>query len=67
MNNENDIIDEYLKLTGQTFQELMSGAHAFGTSFVTNLAKQAIEENKKIIWEDEPGKIDAMSFTLEDL
>jgi 3-dehydroquinate synthetase len=65
----NKIIAEYLKMTGQTKQELYSGAQAFGMAYInTELIPKAIKEKKKIVWKDEFDKgIDAMSFTLEKL
>jgi hypothetical protein len=63
--DNNKIIDEYLKMTGQSRQELYGGAEAFGISYInTELVPKAIKEKKKIVWKDEFDKgIDAMSFS----
>ena len=62
-------IDQYLARTGQTFQELMSGAEAFGDNKIHELVIQANKENKKIVWHDDqdPEAIDVMSFSLENV
>lgn len=48
-------VEEYLKKSGQTEQELMSGADQYGANFIFNdLVKQALKEHKRIIWYDDP-------------
>lgn len=47
---ESDAVDTYLKMSGQTFQYLMSGAMQYGPGFIYELMLQAIRENKKIVW-----------------
>lgn len=60
-------IDQYLKMTGQTMQELLAGSEAFGITKIDELVKQCLAENKKIIWKDVPGTIGQMTYSLEDL
>lgn len=68
MDNENDDIKKYLARTGQSYQDLMSGAEAFGIQKILDLVKEANRENKKIIWQDGPESItDSMSFTLQQV
>jgi hypothetical protein len=60
------MIEKYLEMTGQTRQELFAGESCYGYDFIVNeLIPQAIKENKKIVWKDEPDLgLDAMSFEL---
>ena len=69
MNNTVEDIDLYLEKTGQSRQDLLAGAQAFGVQFIyDNLIPRALKENKKIVWKDEPSKgLDAVSYTLEDI
>ena len=68
MNTTMNDIDKYLARTGETFQELMSGAHAFGIEKISEMVAKANRENKKIVWHDDPElSIDAMSYSFEDL
>jgi hypothetical protein len=61
-------INKYLIMTGQTEQELFAGEQAFGTDFILNLVSQALKEQKKIVWKDEPNTgLDAMSYSLQPL
>lgn len=60
-------IEKYLKMSGQTKQELFGGAQAFGMEFIYNeLVPKALKENKKIVWRDEGG-IDEISYSFEEL
>ena len=63
-----EIINEYLDRTGQTKQDLYGGAEFFGMEFIADLVQKALQENKKIVWKDEPQTgIGAMSYSLEDI
>ncbi len=53
--DENDSIEQYLDLTGQTF-------HTYGMDFIISLAERALKGNKKIIWKDDPGLIYSVLF-----
>ena len=61
-----DIIDDYLRMTGQTFKELMSGSFSFGYMFIEELAAKCLLEKKMIVWKVERG-LDHMSYTLVDV
>lgn len=69
MKNNIDLIDEYLKKTGQTRQELFSGIQYFGFDFIINeLVPKALSEHKKIIWKDEFNKgIGVMSYSFQNI
>ncbi len=64
-------VQEYLEMTGQSSDELLAGAEAFGVSFIYGtLVPQALAEGRKIIWQDldpEGHGIGAMTYSLEDL
>lgn len=46
-----DNIDRYIKLTGQTEQDVMGGAATYGPNFIIDeLIPKAIAEKKKIVW-----------------
>lgn len=56
-------LEEYLKKTGQTFQELMSGSVQYGPDFILNeLVVTAIKDNKKIVWK--PKLVDGQDVGL---
>jgi hypothetical protein len=62
-----DIIEEYLEMSGQTFEELMAGEKAYGMHFIAmKLVPKAVSEKKKIVWKAGPGTGKAsMTYTLE--
>ena len=63
-----ETIYNYLQMTGQSFQELMGGAHSYGFPFIEALAAQCVGEKKRIVWKDEwEIGYDAISYTLEDI
>ena len=45
---ESDAVDTYLKMSGQTFQYVMSGAMQYGPGFINELMLQAIREKKRL-------------------
>lgn len=64
-------VDKYLEATGQTFQELLSGAATYGAPFIIDeLVPKALEQKKKIIWNtrltngEDLGMVD---YELQDL
>lgn len=59
-----DIINEYLKSTGQTRQELFSGAGQYGAGFVLDLAEKAFKNKQKIIWYDHPNADPTLGLLL---
>jgi hypothetical protein len=59
-----NIIDEYLERTGQTEQELYSGAHQYGMAFIHDLVEQALKEDKKIVWYDDPDQDPLLGLQL---
>jgi hypothetical protein len=62
-------LDKYLALTGQTDKELFAGAEFFGIPFIMEtLVPQALKENKKIVYKDEPKQgLGAMSYSFQPL
>jgi hypothetical protein len=62
-----DIIEEYLEMSGQSYEELMAGAKIVGLSFIaTKLVPQALHEQKKIVWRALDGKgRKSDAYTLE--
>lgn len=61
-------IDNYLKLTGQTKEQLLAGEQYFGLNLIMELIDKAVATNKKIVWKDEPDKgIGAMSYSFENI
>jgi len=65
---EKEILNEYMQVTGQTFQELMGGSQAFGWDFIVDLMKKALEKNKKIVWfykSDTDLNNDVLSYRLD--
>jgi hypothetical protein len=51
---EQDIIEKYLQMTGDSEQELFSGSMQYGMGFIEDLAKKAVENKQKIIWYEDP-------------
>lgn len=64
-------VAEYLKLTGQDIQYLMSGTVQFGSDFVFyDLVERALREKKKIIWFPDPDtdpQLALLSYRFESL
>lgn len=63
------LYQQYMDMTGDSFNYLLSGEFAFGPEFIDDLVKEALEKKKRIVWIDESkerGK-DAMSYRLDDL
>lgn len=69
MENIQDLLTDYLKKSNQTKEYLLSGSQFFGIDFIYNeLLPQAIKENKKIVWKNEPTKgLGGMSFSLQNI
>jgi hypothetical protein len=44
-------IDIYLEMTGEAYDDLLSGIEHYGLAFVLYLADRCINEHKKIKWE----------------
>jgi hypothetical protein len=50
----NNDVNSYLEKTGQTLKELYEGAGQYSTTFIHDLVKQALENNKKLVWIPDP-------------
>lgn len=62
------IIDQYLKMTGQSRSELMAGANQVGIDHIIDeLIPVALEQNKKIVWKDEDLETGQGKYLLEDI
>jgi hypothetical protein len=58
-------VDKYLKMTGQTMQELMGGEFSYGMTFIIEeLVPKCLKEKKKIVWKDLSCP-DEMSYKLK--
>ncbi len=66
--NDDTTIDDYLRATGGTLADLMTGVQAFGLDEVKRLVIEALRLNKRIIWQDEPARgLDAVSYRFENI
>lgn len=63
-------LEKYMKMTGQTLPEVLTGQAAIGAQKLDELISKCVKEKKKIVWKDgdiESGEIYTMSYSLEDL
>lgn len=62
-------VDKYLKQTGQSLKYLYSGAGQYSINMINDLAKEALRENKKIVWvpdPDKPPELGLMLYRFQD-
>ena len=66
MRKNYSVIDEYMKMTGQTVQEVLAGVECYGHDSLYKLLKKCLDENKKIVWKDKHfiNGIDATTYEL---
>ena len=43
-------MEDYLEMTGQTLEYVMSGGIQYGPTFIYKLVAQALKEKKRIVW-----------------
>ena len=66
--NDDTTIDDYLRATGGTLTDLMTGIQAFGLDEVKRLTIEALRLKKRIIWQEDTARgLDAVSYRLENI
>ncbi len=64
--NKRSYSDQYLSKYPQEFHTIMALGYAFGSKEVDEIAKKAIEENKKIITKIDSERLDYIEYKLID-
>ncbi len=63
-----DNLQLYLTRTGQTYQDVMGGAVAYGEEYIIEqLIPKALKDNKKIVWKEDTDNIDEVLFSFEEI
>jgi hypothetical protein len=68
METKVDPIDEYLKQTKSTVQQLFAGANQVGMDYIIKeLIPKAMKENKKLVWKDTNLDTGEGEYLFEDI